>query len=173
MKMQGSCRFLFKKGHASSGISETPAGVLRQIKESVKEGSKKEERDSSTGKQDVPGCRGGIIFFSLTSVLLTATGFLVSSGPQQTALVPKDSAHDCLSEKLHDGCTGQTLSRWMDISNPKIAAGKQSGTAADGEQKSISYTHLFLQYRDELLSCASEFVCSTFRKFVIFLYIIF
>lgn len=65
---------------------------------------------SRSGKQDVPGSRGGRFFFfphqPYISLFLTAAGFLLASSSQKTTSVPKDSAHDCLSEKLHDDCTG-------------------------------------------------------------------
>lgn len=135
MEMLRSSRILLKSGHATpeTRTSEMPAGELRQITENVREGSRKKERASSTGKQDVPGSRGGSFFpptlKSYISPPLTAAGFLVASSPQQTASVPEDS-HDYQSEKLHDDCTGELLSpgkmaRYS--SNLKIAAEKQSG----------------------------------------------
>lgn len=48
--------------------------------------------------------------FFLTSAYIslfrTTAGFLLASSPQQTTAVPKDLAYDCLSEQLHDDCTG-------------------------------------------------------------------
>lgn len=148
MEMQWSSGFLFKRGHASPGsrTSETPAGEPRQIAENVREGSRKEERASGAGKQDVPGSRGGSFFSTLKSYIslpLTAAGFLVASSPQQAASVPKDCTHDCLSEKLYDDCTGQMLGPgkvdryWQFQNGSREAIWSQNGTAADGDWSSI------------------------------------
>lgn len=61
--------FLYKRGHVSPGsrTSETLAGAPRQITQNVRvwEGSRKEGQARSTGKQEVPGSRGGRFFFPL------------------------------------------------------------------------------------------------------------
>lgn len=45
-----------------------PARELRQITEMTWEGSRKDRRASGTGKQDVPGSRGGRFFFFFSAL---------------------------------------------------------------------------------------------------------
>lgn len=92
--------------HLEAGSEQRAETDYRRERE--KEGSRKEGQAISTRKQDVPGSRGGS-FFPLYSCISHPPnccwfpGFLYFP---TDCFSPKRQPRDCLSDKLHDGCTG-------------------------------------------------------------------